>query len=231
LNILRGRYEGDEVRFVRSVLAPGDIVIDIGAHIGFFTMHMAALAGPLGKVYSFETVRCERDLLERSIAENRFGDRIVFERAGGRRRERGWRRSPSPPNAELGRRVSAARGDAPLAGNHTANGEDRGARRSAASAAGAVHQDGRRRRGAAGVFAARRASSRRDRPGHPLRAARDAAPTRVGRHGGSVSDAAARAWLPRARDRERKPGAPLEAGADSVLVSIALLPVSPTSAS
>ncbi len=44
LNILRGRYERDEVAFVRSVLKPGDVAIDAGAHIGFFTMHMAAAA-------------------------------------------------------------------------------------------------------------------------------------------------------------------------------------------
>ena len=54
LNILRGRYEQEEVRFVRSVLKPGDTAIDAGGHIGFFTMEMAAMVGPAGVVYSFE---------------------------------------------------------------------------------------------------------------------------------------------------------------------------------
>jgi len=81
LNILRGRYEEEEIRFVRDVLAPGDTAIDAGGHFGFFTMHMAALVGPSGKVYAFEPFDPNADLLERSIAENRFGDRIVFERA------------------------------------------------------------------------------------------------------------------------------------------------------
>src|SRR2546428_4503951 len=78
LNILRGTYEEDEVRFVRSVLAPGDTAVDVGAHIGFFTMHMAALVGSAGTVYAFEPFDANADLLERSIAENRFGDRVVF---------------------------------------------------------------------------------------------------------------------------------------------------------
>src|SRR5580765_5504588 len=45
LNIVRGHYEQDEARFARSVLKPGDIAIDAGAHIGFFTMQMAAAVG------------------------------------------------------------------------------------------------------------------------------------------------------------------------------------------
>ena len=81
LNILRGRYEEDEIRFVRSLLKPGDTAIDVGGHIGFFTMHMAAAVGPAGRVYAFEPFDANAEMLERSIAENRFGDRVVFQRA------------------------------------------------------------------------------------------------------------------------------------------------------
>ena len=52
LNILRGRYEEDEIRFVRSLLKPGDTAIDVGGHIGFFTMHMAAAVGPAGRGFA-----------------------------------------------------------------------------------------------------------------------------------------------------------------------------------
>jgi FkbM family methyltransferase len=81
LNVVRGRYEPDEVRLARSVLRPGDTAVDVGAHIGFFTMQMAAAVGPSGRVYAFEPSDPNADLLERSIAENRFQDRIVFQRA------------------------------------------------------------------------------------------------------------------------------------------------------
>ena len=81
LSIVRGRYEEAEIELMRRTLRAGDIVIDIGAHIGLFTMLMGALVGPLGRVYAFEPLDANADLLERSIAENRFGDRVIFRRA------------------------------------------------------------------------------------------------------------------------------------------------------
>lgn len=81
LNILRGLYERDEIRFVRRVLKPGDSAIDVGGHIGFFTMHMADAVGPEGRVYACEPFDAVADLLERSLAENGFADRVRFERA------------------------------------------------------------------------------------------------------------------------------------------------------
>jgi FkbM family methyltransferase len=81
LNILRGHYEPDEICFVRRTLRPGDSTLDVGGHIGFFTMQMAAMVGPEGRVYAFEPFDATADLLERSIAENRFADRVRFQRA------------------------------------------------------------------------------------------------------------------------------------------------------
>jgi FkbM family methyltransferase len=81
LSIIRDAYETDEIRFVRRVLHPGDVAVDIGAHIGFFSMQMAASVGAAGRVYAFEPFDANAELLERSIAENRFDDRIVFRRA------------------------------------------------------------------------------------------------------------------------------------------------------
>src|SRR5262249_2078214 len=60
---------------------PGDIALDVGAHIGFFAIQMADIVGPGGRVYAFEPCESNAALLERSIAENRFGERVVFERA------------------------------------------------------------------------------------------------------------------------------------------------------
>src|SRR5262245_64079544 len=54
LSIVRDRYETDEVEFVRTLLKPGDTAVDVGAHIGYFTMQMAAAVGPAGRVYAFE---------------------------------------------------------------------------------------------------------------------------------------------------------------------------------
>ena len=81
LAIVRGRYEADEVRLTRGILRPGDTAIDVGAHIGFFTMQMAAAVGAAGHVYAFEPFDANADLLEKSLDENRFGDRVIVRRA------------------------------------------------------------------------------------------------------------------------------------------------------
>jgi FkbM family methyltransferase len=81
LNIVRGRYEADEIGLALRSLRPGDTAIDVGAHIGFFTMQMAAAVGVAGRVYAFEPFDPNADLLERSLAENHFEARVVFRRA------------------------------------------------------------------------------------------------------------------------------------------------------
>lgn len=81
LSIVRGRYEADEVGFVRSVLKPGDCAVDAGAHIGFFTIQMAAMVGDSGRVYAFEPFDANADLLAQSIMENRFETRVTLRRA------------------------------------------------------------------------------------------------------------------------------------------------------
>ena len=47
-------YESETSNFIGSILQPGDTFIDIGAHVGYFSMLAAALVGPTGTVFSFE---------------------------------------------------------------------------------------------------------------------------------------------------------------------------------
>jgi FkbM family methyltransferase len=81
LPILRGEYEVAEVQLARACLAPGDVAIDAGAHVGFFALQMAAVVGPRGHVYAFEPFEENAALLERGIRENGFEDRMTLERA------------------------------------------------------------------------------------------------------------------------------------------------------
>ena len=81
LNIIRGRYEQNELAFAKSVVRPGDHVLDCGAHIGLFAMHLASWVGPRGSVTAFEPFPDNADCLARSIGENRFEDRVVLEQA------------------------------------------------------------------------------------------------------------------------------------------------------
>jgi FkbM family methyltransferase len=47
-------YEEETSNFVGSILQPGDTFVDIGAHVGYFSMLASAMVGPEGQVYSFE---------------------------------------------------------------------------------------------------------------------------------------------------------------------------------
>jgi FkbM family methyltransferase len=81
LNIAREAFEKSELAFVRQSVRLGDSVLDVGANIGFFAMHMASIAGPEGHVTAYEPIEANAALLDRSIHENRFGDRITLRRA------------------------------------------------------------------------------------------------------------------------------------------------------
>lgn len=76
MNILEGGYELEEVEYIRSCIAPGDHVLDIGANIGYFTVLMASWVGQAGSVVAFEPAPANLRLLTRSIAENGFDERV-----------------------------------------------------------------------------------------------------------------------------------------------------------
>ena len=47
-------YESETSNFIGSILQPGYAFIDIGAHVGYFSMLASQLVGPTGAVFSFE---------------------------------------------------------------------------------------------------------------------------------------------------------------------------------
>jgi FkbM family methyltransferase len=47
-------YEAAELRFLRKLLRPGDVVFDVGANVGYMAVHFARCVGPRGEVYAFE---------------------------------------------------------------------------------------------------------------------------------------------------------------------------------
>jgi FkbM family methyltransferase len=49
-----GEYETEETRLINRLARPGMIALDIGANLGYFTLQMARLAGPAGRVHAFE---------------------------------------------------------------------------------------------------------------------------------------------------------------------------------
>jgi len=47
-------YEPHVKRCLTVLLRPGDVFVDVGAHIGYFSLVAASLVGPAGKVFAFE---------------------------------------------------------------------------------------------------------------------------------------------------------------------------------
>ena len=65
-------YEQKETLFIHKNVRPAMRVLDIGANLGWFTVHMAKLVGPFGHVTSFEPRSDLFHYLSRTVRENKF---------------------------------------------------------------------------------------------------------------------------------------------------------------
>lgn len=63
-------YEPETFRFLRERVRAGAVAMDIGAHVGLFTVVMAHLAGSCGRVIAFEPTPRTRRVLERTVRLN-----------------------------------------------------------------------------------------------------------------------------------------------------------------
>ena len=69
--------EPGTVELIRQELRDGDVVCDIGANIGLYTMMAAARVGPSGRVYAFEPLAANFASLVETIRLNGFCDRVT----------------------------------------------------------------------------------------------------------------------------------------------------------
>jgi FkbM family methyltransferase len=65
-----GDFEPNVRREILRILKPGDLFLDIGANVGFFSLLAAKAVGHTGKVYAFEPAPKARDALRRNLALN-----------------------------------------------------------------------------------------------------------------------------------------------------------------
>lgn len=63
-------YETANVTFVNSVVHPGMTAVDVGAHIGFYSVILARRVGSTGRVVAFEPTPSSRELLGRTLKLN-----------------------------------------------------------------------------------------------------------------------------------------------------------------
>lgn len=70
-----GQWEPYESTLVQSLLGPGDVFVDVGANIGYFSVLAAERVGGAGQVFAFEPDPENYGLLAANLALNGFGPR------------------------------------------------------------------------------------------------------------------------------------------------------------
>lgn len=83
-------YEPVESAFVRANLREGDVFLDIGANIGWFTMLASTIVGGSGHIHSFEPRKPTVDYLRRSVQANALSDLISVHDVGLADRNGEW---------------------------------------------------------------------------------------------------------------------------------------------
>ena len=71
---LRGAHTRPYLAMALALIRSGDTVLDIGAHIGSFTIPLARAVGPAGRVFAFEPNASTRELLEINVELNDVGN-------------------------------------------------------------------------------------------------------------------------------------------------------------
>jgi FkbM family methyltransferase len=81
-------HEPYETELVSSIIEPGNVVLDIGANIGYYTLIFAKLVGQNGKVFAFEPEPTNFQLLEKNVSINGYSNVILEQKAVSNRNEK-----------------------------------------------------------------------------------------------------------------------------------------------
>ena len=74
-----------DLHVFRSLLAPGQTAIDVGANLGFITTILASIVGPTGRVISFEPSRVVFEKLLKTISANQLSQVVPLNYGCGSR--------------------------------------------------------------------------------------------------------------------------------------------------
>jgi FkbM family methyltransferase len=78
---VRGVYEPFQTQLVQAHVKRGDTVVDVGAHIGYYTLLFAKLVGEEGRVLAFEPHPDNFALLQRNVEANGYTNVYLAQKA------------------------------------------------------------------------------------------------------------------------------------------------------
>jgi FkbM family methyltransferase len=78
---LKRVHEEATTELFKKVIKEGDVIVDLGANLGYFTLLAAKLVGKKGKVYSFEPESRNYDYLVKNIELNGYDNIVATQKA------------------------------------------------------------------------------------------------------------------------------------------------------
>lgn len=75
--------EYQDVYFLKKIIRPGDYCVDIGAHLGYFTLELSRLAGNSGKVFAVEPMSSFNNTLRRLLQQKKATNVTLYQVALG----------------------------------------------------------------------------------------------------------------------------------------------------
>jgi FkbM family methyltransferase len=81
LNFLIGWYEAESIELCAKHIQPGAVVLDVGAHLGYYTRIFSKLAKKSGSVLAFEPCPENYPLLRHNLSATRFQNVKIIDKA------------------------------------------------------------------------------------------------------------------------------------------------------
>jgi FkbM family methyltransferase len=78
---LKGIFEQEETELFRKIVKEGDVVVDVGANIGYYTLLASKLVGKEGRVYAFEPEPENYSFLLKNLKINNVSNVIALQKA------------------------------------------------------------------------------------------------------------------------------------------------------
>jgi len=79
--IINSGWEELTTEMFKKVVKEGDVIVDLGANLGYYTLLAARLVGPRGKVYAFEPEPINYGLLLKNIELNGYDNVVAMQKA------------------------------------------------------------------------------------------------------------------------------------------------------